>query len=266
MRAYDEQIVVELLYQLGEELPVANTPAVYKILKPILRDHGIKIGRDAVHEIRARHGLLHRKRRKTVRTTNSYHRFRKYTNQIKGLEIVRSEQVFVSDITYLRVGDGFNFLSLVSDAYSRKIMGYCLHPTLEAEGCIRALQMSMGHRSFPSVDLIHHSDRGIQYCCDDYITLLSEYNIIPSMTENSDPRENAIAERLNGILKKNFALKQTFADADVAQEAVAKAVKNYNELRPHSSVSMLTPAAAHLYEGELKRMWKPKIYESVAPL
>lgn len=176
--------------------------------------------------------------------------------------VERIEHVWVSDITYIRVNDGFHFLSLVTDAYSRKIVGYCLCNTLEARGPLSALRMAISNLSKAPEGLIHHSDRGIQYCCDEFVEELQLYCIESSMTENGDPRENAIAERLNGILKKHFGLKKTFSSPDDANVAVLRAVRGYNDIRPHQSISMLTPAKAHEHDGVLLRKWKKKMYRT----
>lgn len=239
-----------------------STKAIYHMIKTTLRDHGIAIGRDELHEIRRQNGLLHKRRKRYCKTTDSNHRFRKYPNRIKDLLINRIEQVWVSDITYIRVNDGFYFLSLVTDAYSRKIMGYYLCQTLEARGPLSALRMAISNLSKAPEGLIHHSDRGIQYCCDEFVEELQLYCIESSMTENGDPRENAIAERLNGILKKHFGLKKTFSGSDEAKVAVDRAVRGYNNIRPHQSVSMLTPAKAHEHDGALVRKWKKKSFQS----
>lgn len=259
-RQNDEQVVLDLLYQIREQVPVLSTKAIYHMIKPLLRSHGVNMGRDEVHEIRRRHGMLHKRRRRYCVTTDSNHRFRKYTNLLRDVAIVRIEQVWVSDITYIRILDGFNFLSLVTDAYSRKIVGYCLFPTLGAEGPLTALKMAISSLSGPPEGLIHHSDRGIQYCCNEYIEELRLYCIESSMTENGDPRENAIAERLNGILKRNFNLKREFDTRAEAVLAVERAVLAYNGIRPHQSVSMLTPEHAHGHVGELVRKWKRRSY------
>jgi transposase InsO family protein len=257
-RYSDEKIVLELLLQIKREIPILSTKVIYHMIKPTLYAHGITIGRDAIHDLRRQHGLLYRRRRKYVRTTDSSHRFHKYPNKIKDLKITRIEQVWVSDITYIRQLDGFSFLSLITDAYSHKVTGYCLHPTLAALGPLQTLRMAVSNLAKPSEGLIHHSDRGIQYCCDDYIEELQLYFIDSSMTDNGDPYENAIAERLNGLLKKNFGLGKTFKDFGEAKAAVDRAINAYNNLRPHQSVSMLTPASAHQpeNEGKLKRIWK----------
>lgn len=261
-RYSDEQIVVELLVALKREIPVQSTKSIYLVLKSTLLTHGITIGRDSLHQIRERYNLLNRPRKRYYKTTDSLHRFYKYPNRIKDLSITAIEQVWVCDLTYIRVGDQFNFLSLITDAYSHLIVGYCIHPTLAAEGCLIALRMAIRTLKGSGHGLIHHSDRGIQYCCDQYIKELMKYNIQSSMTENGDPYENAIAERLNGILKYNFNLKQTFSCGELAVQGVDRAINNYNYLRPHQSVSMFTPASAHGYDGELKRCWKSKTYKA----
>lgn len=261
-RYSNEQIVVELLVALKREIPVQSTKSIYIILKPTLRSHGITIGRDALHQIRERYNLLNRPRKQYYKTTDSFHRYRKYPNRIKDLAITAIEQVWVCDITYIRVLNEFNFLSLITDAYSHLIVGYCLHTTLAAEGSLIALQMAIATLTGDTQGLIHHSDRGIQYCCDPYTEELKKYNIESSMTENGDPYENAIAERLNGILKHNFKLEQTFSSREHALHEVDRAIKNYNYLRPHQSVSMLTPAFAHQHQGELQRCWKNKTYKA----
>lgn len=261
-RYNDEQVVVELLIALKREIPVQSTKSIYLVLKPTLHTHGITIGRDSLHQIRERHNLLNRPRKRYYKTTDSFHRFYKYPNRIRNLSITAIEQVWVCDITYIRVGDQFNFLSLITDAYSHLIVGYCLYPTLAAEGCLIALRMAIGTLRGSGHGLIHHSDRGIQYCCDQYTETLKKYTIESSMTENGDPYENAIAERLNGLLKHNFDLEQTFTCRDLAMQGVDRAINNYNHLRPHQSVSMFTPATAHQFDGELKRCWKNKTYKA----
>ena len=162
--------------------------------------------------------------------------------------------LWVSDITYIVVADGFAYLSLITDAYSKKIVGFYLSQTLEASGAVKALQMALkGCKEV--TQLIHHSDRGVQYCCTDYVTMLNQEKIRISMTENSDPLENAIAERVNGILKDEL-LEERYASFETAQKGVAKAVSVYNSLRPHSSCGMLTAQAAHQQKGALKKHWK----------
>ncbi|AXY73241.1 IS3 family transposase [Paraflavitalea soli] len=173
----------------------------------------------------------------------------------------QSCQLWVSDITYIRIKNDFQFLSLITDVYSRKIVGYHLHASLATEGPLQALHMALGSLDCLPDGLIHHSDRGTQYCCNQYVQVLQSYKISISMTEKGDPYENAVAERINGILKSIFDLQRTFADQREAAEAIQKAVAFYNTVRPHTSVEDLTPEKAHALTGTLKRLWKPKTYK-----
>jgi transposase InsO family protein len=257
----DECLIVEMLQELQREVPVMGTKKIYQILKPTLEAHQIKIGWNRLHEIRVRYQLTHVRRRRYITTTYSKHRFRKYPNIIKELEVRQPEQLWVSDITYITVGNAFHFLSLVTDAYSRFIVGYCLYPTLAAKGPMAALEMAISSLSGDVYGLIHHSDRGVQYCCDAYVERLQDKGIAISMTENGDPYQNAIAERINGILKENYNLKQVFADAKEAKQAIQRAVYSYNYRRPHSSLDNQTPALAHQLAGFIARKWKPKVYK-----
>jgi putative transposase len=258
---YDqEQIVLEMLRELQRDMPGAGIPTLYKLLKQPLSSHGIKMGRDAIQELRRQYGLIQRPRRRYIATTDSYHRFKKYPNIIKDLVVTKPSILWVSDITYIRVGNDFNFLSLITDAYSRKIVGYCLYPTLAKAGPLTALRMAIQTLDGPPENLIHHSDRGMQYCCDEYINELETYTIGISMTENGDPYENALAERINGILKETFGLKETFTSTSEAAEITARAIDFYNNVRPHTGIDNLTPDQAHQITGEIKRQWKKKVY------
>lgn len=253
-----EQIVVEMLLEIKRDMPGAGIPTIYELLRQPLKTHGIKMGRDALQELRHEYGLIEKPRRRYVHTTNSNHRFRKYPNIIRELEVIRPAQLWVADITYLRVEADFMFLSLITDAYSRKIVGYNLYPTLAKEGPLNALKMAIQTLKGPPVGLIHHSDRGIQYCCDDYVSELDLYDVSISMTENGDPYENIIAERLNGILKKTFGLDAVFSDPGIATKTVDRAVYVYNHIRPHTSINNLTPEQAHELSGTIEKMWKKR--------
>jgi putative transposase len=225
------------------------------LLGPFFRQHNIQLGRDEFFDLLRHHGLLIRKRNcKVPKTTFSQHWMRKYPDLVSGFVPSAAGQLWVSDITYIRLSGGFAYLSLVTDAYSRKIIGFHLSERLSAAGCIAALKMAISSRN-TITGLIHHSDRGSQYCSSGYVELLELNDISISMTQGGDPRDNAIAERVNGILK-NELLEVSYNGITEAGTAIAKAVKTYNYLRPHSSVSMLTPALAHGRDGELKRHWK----------
>ena len=258
LRLSQEDIVVEMLLALRREMPGAGIPTIYKMLHQPLQSHGIKMGRDSLQELRRRHGLIKRPRKKYVATTDSNHRFRKYPNIIRDIRLTAANRLWVTDITYIRVAGDFNFLSLLMDGYSRRILGYCLHPTLSREGPLTALRMAIATLKAPPVDLIHHSDRGIQYCCDDYIAELELYGIAISMTEKGDPYENAMAERLNGVLKQTFGLAEVFESRELALQRTKKAVDSYNNARPHTGIGNLTPEQAHELIGILPRAWKEK--------
>lgn len=220
-----------------------------------MKEHHIEIGRDAMFDLLATHKLLVRKRKRRVPvTTFSDHWMRKYPNLIVEFIPTAPNQLWVSDITYITLKDDFAYLSLITDAYSRKIVGFFLSETLSADGCIKALQMALKN-NHQLGRLIHHSDRGSQYCCADYVGILDKHFIKISMTQSGDPLENAIAERVNGILKDEL-LEKVYLNYEQARQAIAAAISIYNYQRPHSSIDMLTPIEAHLKEGELKRRWK----------
>ena len=226
-------------------------------LSPQLEEHGIKMGRDQLFDLLRFHGLLVRRRRRTVRTTDSHHWLKKYPNLIQDMLVTAPEQLWVSDITYIRTMEGFSYLSLITDAYSRKIVGHCLYPTLEAEGCIAALQMALDSRkNYSPFVLVHHSDRGIQYCSSDYIEMLTKGNIAVSMTQSGSPYENALAERINGIIKGEFFPKRIFQNHKEAKKTLSKIIWIYNEERPHASLDYLTPSQAENENGEIKKRWK----------
>lgn len=224
-------------------------------MSDFLTAHGFKIGRDAMFDLLAEQGLLVKKRkRRGYLTTISKHRFKRYPNIIRDFVPVAPNQLWVSDITYIHLQQGFAYLSLITDAYSRKIVGFCLSDDLSAKGPLQALKLALASNP-GSHELIHHSDRGVQYCCDEYVKLLQDNHIKISMTENGDPLENAIAERVNGILKTEL-LEQVFPDFITAQKQVVIACSTYNHLRPHASIDNLKPAEAHQLTGTLKKRWK----------
>ena len=214
-----------------------------KLLKD-LQELGFKIGRDLLFDILRKHNMLVKRKKRGQRTTYSNHWLRKYTNLIKGVELTGSNQVFVSDITYLRVTGGFAYLSLVTDAFSRKIVGWDVSSSLCVTGCLRALEMALRDVTHPE-GLIHHSDRGIQYCCEDYVKLLNDNNILISMTEENHCYENSIAERVNGILKDEFLLGETLPSITVAKELTRESVNTYNYYRRHMSLDYQIPAEVH---------------------
>ena len=225
------------------------------MLEPILSSHNIQIGRDYLFDLMADHGMLVRRRKRCVITTNSRHWMHKYGNLIREMEITRPEQVWVSDITYIRHSNQWGYLSLITDAYSKRIMGYAFRKDLAAEGCVTALEMALKNR-VSNLPLIHHSDRGSQYCSQQYVTILKENKIRISMTENSDPYENAIAERVNGILKSEFSLYHLNTGFEQTYNNIESCLAVYNNVRPHASCNYLTPEKAHVHNGILNKRWK----------
>ena len=237
--------VISKVREVRFSMPRIGTRKLYHILEEPLKE--IHVGRDKLFSVlRANHMLITPKR-SYRKTTNSHHRFYKHKNLIESIEITRPEQVWVSDITYIG-GRGNRYLALITDAYSKKIMGYDLSNSLATEGTLRALKMADKQRMYKHKILIHHSDRGFQYCSDDYQKLLKKKKITPSMTETYDPYANAIAERVNGILKQEFLLENYQVDIKTMKMLVEDAVRIYNTQRPHYSCFMNTPEKMHLQD------------------
>ena len=214
------------------------------------------MGRDEFFNLLRRYGLLVRKRKFRAVTTNSFHWLHKYPNIIKGLSPERPNHIWVSDITYIKTEEGFLYLYLITDAYSRKIIGWQLSDNLGSDNAILALYMAISQLPAKCDEIIHHSDRGIQYCSLKYVKLLEVHGIKISMTENGDPYENAIAERVNGILKTEWLYDMNLHNYSEAKAAVDEVIRIYNSERPHSSIEMLTPDQAHELTGKLSRLWK----------
>ena len=211
-----------------------------KSLKRDFEKQHLKVGRDTLFNVLRKNQMLTLRKKYSCRTTNSYHRFYKYNNIIKDVEINRPNQVWVSDITYIRTVKGFCYLALITDMYSRKIVGYDLSDSLELGGCVRALNKAV-YQAKNIKGLIHHSDRGIQYCSNIYTQMLKRKKIDISMTEENHCYENAMAERVNGILKDEFYLDQTFTDVDHAKRATKNAINLYYKIRLHLSLDFKSP-------------------------
>lgn len=230
---------------------------LYEKLYPFLLEHQIKMGRDAFFDLLAEHKLLVKKRRRRFITTYSNHWLRKWPNLIREMEINRINQLWVSDITYWKIEERYTYISLITDAYSHKIVGYHLAQTLESVETIKALRLAL--TQLPNQinkPLIHHSDRGVQYCSDNYVKLLQDKGIEISMTENGDPLENAIAERINGILKSEYLKHYSPRNFQEAKEYLQVAVKLYNQDRPHFSIGLLTPNEVHSKNINVEKLWK----------
>lgn len=251
----NELQVLEMIHMIRREMPRIGTRKLYYMLQEFYQEHNIKMGRDALHTLLRDNKLLVQPRKRYVQTTNSRHWMRKWPNLIQEVKVSEPEQVWVSDITYIRLQDEFNYLSLITDAYSRKIVGYYLHKSLSNHGTLEALRKALVSRSGINNGLIHHSDRGMQYCSNQYVNLLKSSNIKVSMTENGSPYENALAERVNGILKTEFGLGDIFKTRKQALESTEKSIEIYNNKRPHLSCGMLTPSQAHDKRKKLVENW-----------
>ena len=258
-KGLQEALALKLVMEIRRDLPRCGTDKLHHMLQPSFEAHGIKLGRDGLYGLLGSYGLLIRQRKRKPYTTNANHRYKKYPNLIRDMILTSAGQLWVSDITYIRHVGGFCYLSIITDAYSHKIVGYKLNPTLHSQGPIDALLMA-GTDTKQTSSLIHHSDRGIQYCCNDYVQMITHLGIQLSMTENGDPYQNAVAERVNGILKYEHGVKDTFSSYAQAVIAVAEAIRKYNGLRIHDSAGRLTPTVAHEQNGILKKYWKPKVY------
>jgi putative transposase len=230
-------------------LPRLGTRKIYFQIKQELAEKNFKIGRDGLFKLLRINNMLIQPKRKYTITTNSKHWLKKYPNMIKNLQISAPEQVWVSDITYIKTDEGNCYLNLLTDAYSRKIMGYSIADTMSTEEMKKAYEMALVHRSYPERRIIHHSDRGLQYCSYDYIKLSIENNNFISMTENGDPYENALAERMNKTLKEEFGLGKTIKTKNQAHQLTIEAIQLYNEVRPHLSLNYQTPSQVHLQKN-----------------
>jgi transposase InsO family protein len=250
------QLVVQLVLEIRIQMPRIGSKKLYYMLNQDLKT--LKIGRDKFIDIlRANHLLVIPKRSYHI-TTNSHHRFRKYKNQLLDLQITQPEQVWVSDITYIGKREKPCYLSLITDAYSKKIVGYNVADNLNTQSSLVALKFAIKQRKNKEMPLIHHSDRGLQYCDNEYQKLLSKNDIQPSMTQNSDPYENAVAERINGILKQEFSIDKYNKDLPIMKQIIKETVAIYNQKRPHLSNHMLTPNQMHDQSKLIMKTYKTK--------
>lgn len=229
--------------ELRRFTPGIGTRKMYFLLKPNFAEQGIKLGRDGFFDYLRENRLLVKPKKSCTETTDSKHRMRKYPNLLEGLKIERPGQVFVNDITYVETGEGVHYLSLVTDACSRKIMGYELSDNMRAESVVKALRRAVNQRQTQK-PLIHHSDRGLQYCSHIYRQELQRHDIRPSMTDGYDCYQNASAERVNGILKQEFLLYRCQTPQEL-KRLIGESIDIYNRMRPHLSLGMKTPEEIH---------------------
>jgi transposase InsO family protein len=252
----EHSIVLQRIKEIRQHHPMLGGRKLYEIMREDLLKHNIKMGRDALFNLLASNNLLIKRKRRRTYTTQSKHWFRKYPNLIKYLQIEKPNQLWVSDITYWKTPLGFLYISFITDAYSHKIVGYNLADNLEAINPLRALNIALVNNDKSISGLVHHSDRGIQYCSYEYVKLLQDNNIKISMTENGDPLENAIAERINGIIKEEYLERFNITDFNHAKEALQRAVYLYNNERPHMSCNWLVPEKVYNEDLIIKRQWK----------
>lgn len=251
----EEQLILAEVRVLRQIHPVIGTRKLYCLLQPFLLEHQIKLGRDALFDLMAVNKLLVRKRKRKIYTTQSNHWLKRYPNLTKSWYPEAPEQLWVADITYVPISKGFLYLSLITDAYSHKIMGFHIAETLEAVYTTKALTMALQNQTDKRNKLIHHSDRGIQYCSSEYVSILKDNNIEISMTESGDPLENPIAERINGIIKHEYLKHYKIIDHTQAMEQLKYIVNRYNNERPHQSINMLTPDTVHENHFLVNRRW-----------
>jgi len=255
----EQQLVLDQVRTIRETHPVIGGKKLHYLLQDFLLEHQIKVGRDALFDLLAANKLLVRKRKLRMSTTQSHHWMRKYPNLIRNWRPSKPNELWVADITYLQTANEFFYLNLLTDAYSHKIVGYCIADSLQAVHTTKALLVALEACTEKPLQLIHHSDRGIQYCSFDYVNLLREHNIKISMTESGDPLENALAERINGIIKNEYLMHYQVESIQQATELLDEIVNRYNRLRPHQSINMTTPSVAHETGLAPNRSWSKKM-------
>jgi transposase InsO family protein len=255
-----EGVIVGLIKKKREIWKRGSGRNLHQSLQKEFRTHDIKMGRDKFFDLLRDNHLLIKSKRCRTKTTCSYHHFNRYANLIEMAEPVRANEIWVADITYLwlKPQDRFCYLSIITDLYSRKIVGHCVHDSLSVKGCLHALQQALRGRKDKNSTLIHHSDRGVQYCCNSYVRLLQKQHIQISMTQTGDPLENAVAERVHKTIKEEFTNDRqiNFCNIDEAKKEIKKFIEFYNKQRPHRSVQWFTPNQAHQCTGTLRRLWK----------
>lgn len=247
-----KQMVIDMVQKIRKQLPQLGTRKLHYMIKDELTSKQIKVGRDKLFSWLKEYDMLIHPKKRYVQTTNSKHWMKKYPNLIKKYLITEPEQVWVSDITYIKTEEGNCYLNLITDACSRKIMGYAIADNMETESMITALHMALKNKKDKLKSTIHHSDRGLQYCSALYVETATKNNMIMSMTENGDPYENALAERMNRTMKDEFGLGEVIKNKEIAKILAKEAVILYNNQRPHLSLQMKTPQQIHKKSRQLE--------------
>ena len=256
----EEELILQQVINIRKNHRRIGTRKLFEMIQPFLLEHSIKMGRDALFTILSANHMLVRKRKRRIQTTNSYHWLRRYPNLIKDFVPTAPNQLWVSDITYWKINTGEHlYISFITDAYSHRLVGHHVAQTLETIESIQALQMALSALGAEShLNLTHHSDRGIQYCSSAYVKLLKDNGIKISMTENGDPLENAVAERVNGIIKDEYLEMYDIDNIKDAKQLLKAVVDLYNTERPHMSIGNLTPNHIHHSKKIIKteKLWK----------
>ncbi len=252
----EKEIIISYVHKCRKEMPNIGTRKLYYLLESPLESSGIKCGRDKLFSLLRQAGLLHKRKKARRCYTQSMPISRYFPNLIKDLTVIEPEVVWVSDMTGLPVRDGLGYLTLTTDMYSKQVMGYNLQRTKHSIGALTTLRMALQSRKYPERQLIHHSDGGGEYFNHSFLKLLKDSHVKVSCTAPSSPHENSVAERINGILKQEFLLTEDIRSYDDILRILPKAIRIYNENRPHLSIDMKTPVEAHCCSGILKKRWR----------
>ena len=256
-------IIKKIIEPIRKKMPRYGTEKLHLDIAEKLSQSNIKMGRDRFLQFCRHHHLLVPRTRRSFITTDSNHRYHKSPNLIKDLAVTHAEQVFVSDITYIKLEGKHAYLALVTDLYSKKIMGYKLDDNMKTSLVKEALQMAINNKEHHYTGTIHHSDRGIQYCFPEYTQFATSNDMVLSTTEKYDPYENAVAERINQTLKYEFGLIRTIPSLEIANKMLQQAVHIYNNQRRHRSIEMQTPAFAHTYQKHIYKSYKKQAARNV---
>jgi len=251
---FNEELILEHIDGIRKQQPRCGGRKLFIMMQPFFKQHNIRIGRDKFFDLLKRNKLLVRKTKRSVYTTNSKHHFYRYPNLVKGFTPLKAHELWVADITYIPLKERFAYLFLITDAYSRKIVGFHVSDDMKVSSAVLALKKALAQKPAATI-VIHHSDRGIQYCSTEYVKLLLEHHAMISMTNNGDPLENAVAERVNGILKTEL-ISSSYSDIHAASIHISRCITIYNYRRRHSSLNWQIPADVHNQKGPQIRRWK----------
>jgi len=254
LQQVNEELLLQQIDLIRKQQPRCGGRKLFIMLQPFFQQQQILIGRDRFYELLRRNKLLIRRLKRSVHTTNSNHHFRRYPNLAKDFTPLKAHELWVADITYIPLKHRFAYLFLITDAYSRKIVGHHVSDDMKVSSAIIALKKAMLQKP-PETIVMHHSDRGIQYCSTDYVALLQQHHSLISMTQSGDPLENAIAERVNGILKTEL-ISPYYKDVDTAAAHINRCIIIYNYKRRHSSLNWQIPAIVHEQKGPQIKRWK----------